>query len=1303
MEKNASIKSSSKNPSLTLALSPTIIQADDDAIGNQQHKSILSSIIAEVQESIVDRESYYNREQTTTTATTTTQLLTPPTAPREYIKWNCQDLNLLVGHDALIVRPTTTTHSNKNNKSSTDTTTEGIAVRIEDLQFLQNAFTTFQQQQQQQQQQKNTLMDNMKSTVSQRKSYAQALLQKERHQNPQIQQQQNQENNSDDDKNENNNVGDDCDTETTAVKHKRSLSELPPLQTCIVPFTGPFGRLLPIESSPPSLSPSNHSSGCDGASATTPADIDNCPSPASVVLDAYLDNLMANVPQLALCLQEKGLIQSVKLLATQAIPSMMLHPSTLDTSIPVNEQRQSVNTNTNAGGHTSGSIESRDMFSPEIMEMNAGALMRFLKTNCTRNHATYLLRTEINDNDGTNDNQTQNKQQQQQQQHNIHLYDVSSISTRGQKKWIWWLATMSFRFALRLCHLENYSPSSILESHKRNIRDRQRSLYQQTLDLLQDLMDIDGNAHESMVASVREHIADTYLSCIPGNNKDETLSAGRGEAAHRRTSTTKKMYAPKLSPSPSPINNMTTSISTTITTNATSVKSPNSAKRSPQSTYSSPEKCQNEQPYASVTIDALNKAEDHLTSGIKSLSPLLHRDLEERRLHREKRKEREASLMKTRRRQRPRDQRTIHVEGGSNLQEKEEEEDSQLPRLSPAMMMQLFGMNYKLVNIFLRLTEHHMENYYSSSAMQALRSAARRLVDAVNLLDYYGLEITRRDKYEDINTNNSGSSGYERESEALQVSLQLQYFWLLEHCGHFARSFASDDLCRDLGHTSGEDVIQILRDVENIFINNRKTNNEDDHDVNIERFWKMVQLNDLREKSKGKVHLQSLSAIISPNNEAADNLLDKERVLQRERRRVLVASCISYSRAITSFQYTLPSLDEGDPACDKFVLVNLRQRLGDACNETGKVLLAALRTLLATGNQGGRTVANSAAEALLDSAEFWFMEGLESFKACQDMRNLALIRCNLCASYKLRANSSFATKQDLSSSTKHAEDCLQQAVDQLLMAHKDLNVRESDPFIWDMVTDSLAATYLVLGVRRRQSLLGGGNSPVVFQVMRLSPGEERSITSPMTRALEIYQQSGNFHQAAATNYQLALTFSKLWTCQLNEINTRKKLSQAFQHYSSAFNYFSRNSQSNEPTFCLLCLDLASLYAAIPGEEGLMKALGCCLDSCDAFSVESIKANAESKSASDKDLATWYSKMETIASSLDDRIFKLLRSLVKINPNLYKGLYRDGLTAKMVGSVTGDDELDLNTKASALLALNEVMLAIKKKYRTLVSK
>jgi len=400
--------------------------------------------------------------------------------------------------------------------------------------------------------------------------------------------------------------------------------------------------------------------------------------------------------------------------------------------------------------------------------------------------------------------------------------------------------------------------------------------------------------------------------------------------------------------------------------------------------------------------------------------------------------------------------------------------------------------------------------------------------------------------------------------------------------------------------------------------------------------------------------------------------------------------------------------EESDPPRDKVVLLNLlRQRLGDACNETGKVLLAALRTLL-INSQGGSKKKNEgsqlAAEALLDSAEFWFTQGLDAFGACGDTRNLALLRCNLCQSHKLRANSGFS-KRDASSSSKHAEDCLQKAADQLLTAHEDLNQRDTDPQTWDMVSEELAATFLVLGVRRRQSLLGSGNAPVIFQVMRLSPGEERSIVDPMERALKIYEQSDNTHQAAAVHYQLALTFSKLWTCQINETNTRKKLSKAFGHYSSAFDYFSVHSRGNEPTFCLLCLDLASLYAAIPGEEGLIKSLGCCLDCCDTFSMEAIRVSTTitASTANKSTTADWYGKMQTIADSVDDRVFKLLRSLVKIDPVRYKDLYREGLTAKMVRNVPDDEEFDGDPKSTALLALHEVLLAIKKMYGVIVSK
>jgi hypothetical protein len=429
---------------------------------------------------------------------------------------------------------------------------------------------------------------------------------------------------------------------------------------------------------------------------------------------------------------------------------------------------------------------------------------------------------------------------------------------------------------------------------------------------------------------------------------------------------------------------------------------------------------------------------------------------------------------------------------------------------------------------------------------------------------------------------------------------------------------------------------------------------------------------------------------------AAEQVLSDERMLQRDKRQVLVASCISYSRAILAFQdmvgeSPLPSqrgrshsLTSGAESTNgPTILSLLLQRLGDACNETGKVLLAALRTLLSNNKPDEET--QLAAEALLDSAQFWFLEGLDTFGACHDLRNLALLRCNLCQCCKLRANSCFTSQA--SEGASHAEVCLQEAAEHLQAAHEAMRVRDADPMTWDMVSEELGATFLVLGVRRRQSLLGGGNTPVIFQAMRLSPGKERSITEPMEQALKIYQQSENLHQAAAVHYQLALTNSKTWTCQRDEAKTREKLSSAFTHYNMAFVYFSNNLRGNEPTFVLLCLDLASLYAAVSGAECLTKALSRCLDTYDAFSREAVDA-ARSNSG-------WVDKMETLASSVDDRVFKLLRSLVKLESDRYKDLYREALTAKMVKNVPEQEES--NEKLASLLSLHDVLVAIRKKF------
>lgn len=146
----------------------------------------------------------------------------------------------------------------------------------------------------------------------------------------------------------------------------------------------------------------------------------------------------------------------------------------------------------------------------------------------------------------------------------------------------------------------------------------------------------------------------------------------------------------------------------------------------------------------------------------------------------------------------------------------------------------------------------------------------------------------------------------------------------------------------------------------------------------------------------------------------------------------------------------------------------------------------------------------------------------------------------------------------------------------------------------------------------------------------------------MERALAIYEKDGNRRQAAAARYQLALFYARTWTCQRDEARTREKLSAAFENYGHAYRYFLGAVRGNEPTTAILSLDLASLYASVmSGEECLTKALACCLDARDAFAPEGCATRDRNR---DKD---WYEKMTTLSDSVEDRVFKLLLNLVKI--------------------------------------------------------
>eukprot|EP00977_Amphora_coffeiformis_P019178 scaffold6986_cov190-Amphora_coffeaeformis.AAC.6 len=1053
--------------------------------------------------------------------------------PLEYLSWRCRDMNLLVGSDALVYR-----------SPSGDA---ALTLRVDDVQELNHLL----EQHQDAVRRGNFLPDHQLAALQQqgKPSYAEAARQLR------IEQEKGRYNT-----NQHHHSNEDSERAGFAAPDLDQAR----LQTCIVPSL-PMGGLLD-----PSLQ-----------RGTPPA---KALSPVSTVVDAYLDNIMANVPQLALCLQEKGFVQSVKLLQTADIPTSFLRPSTIDTTRPF----EMISPDSHA----------EQMFSPQIMEMNASALLRFLKTNCTRNNTTYLLRREAGET-------------------NIQLYDISSISAQKQHKWIWWLAMMSYRFANRLRDLANRTLETQLA---RACRNRQRSLLENTLDLLEVLSDMDGNLRESLVAAIREHLADTFLW------EESVTECGD---------------------------------------NAQEPSSPTSS--APPTAFSQ------RQPYQKASVDALEKAGAHLEKGIKRLWPVLQKNLDRQKSHKDGRKQKRKSSNKS-------IKVTTETEETSSSESEAEEKNDGSSNENEAVATQLYGMHQKLVNLYLRLGEIHLKNYFSSSAMQCLRSAGRRLADSLYLVDET-MRVDRTDK----------------RSHAWLRRSQLQYVWLWEHCGHFARSFGGDGLWRERGHAGADDVLSVLRDAEAAFQDNKR----------LLHLWRTNELyiflspDPLRVAANDEVTLSSLSGVVSAPAvvnklpslstpealQAAQKYLSEQHILRREERQVFVASCLAYQRAIFAYESLVD-----DPSVDATMdlMGLLQQRLGDACNEVGKILLSALRSLLGSNSQ---ETDPGVARALLSSSFFWFELGLDSFQKCGDVRNLALLRCNLCQGHKLRANAIFAKGSSQASS--HAEHCLQEGANHLLAAHEALGMRETEPACWDMVSGELAATYLVLGVRRRQALIGSGNVPLILEALRLSPGKERSIVEPMERAMEIYEEMGNPHQAAATHYQLALYYSKIWTCQRDETKTREKLGKAFAHYSAAHGFFSRSLMGNESTYCLLCLDLSNLYASVQGEGGISKALLCCFDTAPTFSPDTLQSHRGI------DGRKWMEQMATLASEVEDRVFKLLRSLTKLEEEggdvtpKYKLIYRAGLTAKMRAST--DDTGGWSATEKKINAWHTVLTAIRESW------
>jgi hypothetical protein len=72
-------------------------------------------------------------------------------------------------------------------------------------------------------------------------------------------------------------------------------------------------------------------------------------------------------------------------------------------------------------------------------------------------------------------------------------------------------------------------------------------------------------------------------------------------------------------------------------------------------------------------------------------------------------------------------------------------------------------------------------------------------------------------------------------------------------------------------------------------------------------------------------------------------------------------------------------------------------------------------------------------------------------------------------------------------------------------------------------------------------------------------------------------------------------------------------------------------------------------------------------------------------------------MNTLSGSVEERVFTLLKGLVKLDQEKYKELYRAALSAKMVRNVPDDEELCATKLVAPLIALHEILMAVKEKY------
>lgn len=177
------------------------------------------------------------------------------------------------------------------------------------------------------------------------------------------------------------------------------------------------------------------------------------------MLDYYLDNVIANIPELAICMHSKGLVRGYKLVETRNIPYM--------------------------------SDTGRALFDVQDVSMNASMLLKFLQENCSRPNGTYWL-------------------YRKEGESSLRLYDVNVLSQGKQLKWKYMMAMLCYRFAARASRLIQSLASGSPRLQKQ-LQQRQRDLLGTCMNLLSEIAQAGGSSHSSICSSVSEQLADTYI------------------------------------------------------------------------------------------------------------------------------------------------------------------------------------------------------------------------------------------------------------------------------------------------------------------------------------------------------------------------------------------------------------------------------------------------------------------------------------------------------------------------------------------------------------------------------------------------------------------------------------------------------------------------------------------------------------------------------------------------------------------------------------------------------------------------